>query len=39
MDGAFPSQKGEPFENEEFRGERKGFRGTVENSKTKICMR
>lgn len=40
MDGAFPSEKGVDYEGgDDFRGQRKGFRGTSENAKTKICMR
>jgi hypothetical protein len=50
MDGAFPSQKGQPFDNGAGgygRGgsassadlARRGFRGTAENAKTKLCTR
>lgn len=43
MDGAFPSQKGQPFDNISGgaygRGQRRGFRGTAENAKTKLCNR
>lgn len=44
MDGAFPSERGQPFDN----GGRgrgpggaggRGFRGTAENAKTKLCTR
>ena len=38
MDGAFPAKPGEGFDDDEGAG-RKGFRGTAENAKTKICMR
>lgn len=43
MDGAFPSQKGQSFDNMSSggygRGGRGGFRGTAENAKTKLCNR
>lgn len=34
MDGAFPSQRGQAFE-----GRSRGFRGTAENAKTRLCTR
>eukprot|EP00798_Chlamydomonas_sp_ICE-L_P020703 gene20703-27507_t len=34
MDGAFPNQRGEPFG-----GRGRGFKGTSENAKTKLCTR
>lgn len=45
MDGAFPSERGQSFDS--FAGDsqygarpqRRGFRGTAENAKTKLCMR
>lgn len=43
MDGAFPSEKGQSFDNipggAYGRGQRRGFRGTAENAKTKLCTR
>lgn len=53
MDGAFPSQKGQSFDNipggngygrgngggSGGGGQRRGFRGTAENAKTKLCTR
>lgn len=45
MDGAFPTERGQSFDS--FAGDsqygarpqRRGFRGTAENAKTKLCMR
>ncbi|GLI70946.1 hypothetical protein VaNZ11_016045 [Volvox africanus] len=41
MDGAFPSRRGEPFQNSgDGQGAKpRGFRGTAENAKTKVCTR
>lgn len=50
MDGAFPSQKGQSFDNISGSGSfgrgggrggagGRGFRGTAENAKTKLCNR
>ncbi|CAK0782697.1 hypothetical protein CVIRNUC_005892 [Coccomyxa viridis] len=41
MDGAFPSAKGEGFEQQgaDWPEQRRGFRGNAENAKTKLCMR
>ncbi|CAL5223386.1 g5894 [Coccomyxa viridis] len=40
MDGAFPSAKGEGFEQgADWPEQRRGFRGNAENAKTKLCMR
>mmetsp|Transcript_2479 Transcript_2479/g.3762 ORF Transcript_2479/g.3762 Transcript_2479/m.3762 type:complete len:188 (-) Transcript_2479:333-896(-) len=41
MDGAFPSEKGQGFSNSygRGRGSGRGFRGTAENAKTKLCNR
>lgn len=45
MDGAFPSEKGQPFDALGGAGgygrgaPRRGFRGTAENAKTKLCTR
>lgn len=42
MDGAFPSKQGQGFDNGGGYGrggERRGFRGTAENAKTKLCTR
>ncbi|KAI8472248.1 MAG: hypothetical protein J3K34DRAFT_451520 [Monoraphidium minutum] len=43
MDGAFPSQRGQPFEgapdSDGGAAARRGFRGTAENAKTKLCQR
>eukprot|EP00803_Ostreobium_quekettii_P003687 evm.model.scf_2484.2 EVM.evm.TU.scf_2484.2 scf_2484:20589-21928(-) len=44
MDGAFPSERGQSFdgfsgESGYGRGQRRGFRGTAENAKTKLCLR